>query len=85
MVAEFQDGEAAPDAFYRVRCRNITTKGIGFHSPKKPAGDSLVIRLMREGDKPLLLAGKIAYCNDQSGNPAFPFSVGCWFTERLEA
>lgn len=82
-VADWQRDAAKPYSFYPVRCRDISTRGIGFCAPKRPASDAVVIRLSADGEKPLLIAGKVVHCEERSGDPAFPFVVGCTFTKRL--
>jgi hypothetical protein len=70
--------------FHQVYCQDLSRRGIGFFSPMKPASESIVIRLSAENEAPLLVAAKVVYCNDRSGNSSFPFVVGCVFTNRLE-
>ena len=82
-VADYDHRAASSDAFYHVHCRDISTCGIGFLSPKRPDGETLVLRLSADGEPPLLIASKIVYCHQSSVDPAFPFVVGCLFVKRL--
>jgi hypothetical protein len=82
-VADCDPESKSSGVYYHVHCRDISTRGIGFLSPKRPVGDTLVLRLSPDGEPPLLIAAKIVFCQPDSGDPAFPFVVGCLFLERL--
>lgn len=82
-VADCKSDQETADAFYSVQCQDLSARGIGFFSPKHPATDAVVIRLSAEGERPVLVRAEVIYCNEKSGNPSFPFVVGCMFTKRL--
>ena len=85
-TAAIWDEKASPGPldFYDIRCQDLSTQGIGFYSPEKPDSDFLVIRLHADSDKPIVVGAKVVYCNDKSGDPSYPFVVGCMFTRRLQ-
>lgn len=82
-VADCKSDKEAANAFYPVQCQDLSANGIGFFSPKRPATDSVVVRLSAEDEQPVLVRAKVVYCNEKSGDPSFPFVVGCMFTKRL--
>lgn len=82
-AADWDETEAPPASYYHVQCRDLSARGIAFFSPKRPMADSLVVRLSADGEKPVLVGARVVYCNDKSGDPSFPFVVGCMFTKRL--
>ena len=83
-AADWQEGVAA-GAYYQVRCHDLSANGIGFFAPKPPGSHTLIVRLSADGEKPVLIAAKVVYTNDKSGDAAFPYVVGCMFTHRLAA
>jgi hypothetical protein len=83
LAADLPEGGCASGNFYPVRCQDLSSRGIGFFAPKQPGSRSLVVQLSADGESPVLIEGKVVYCNDKSGDPAFPFVVGCMFTKRL--
>lgn len=82
LAADYKSGQPTSD-FYRVLCRDLSTSGIGFFSPKRPTSRSVVIRLTADGERPVLIAGDVVYCHDKSGELRFPWIVGCVFTKRI--
>jgi hypothetical protein len=82
-AADWVEENGPPASFYHVQCRDLSARGIAFYSPKRPNAESLVVRLSADGEEPLLVGAHVVYCNDKSGDPSFPFVVGCMFTKRL--
>lgn len=83
VAADWDEANGPPGAYYQVQCRDLSARGIAFFSPRRPAADSLVIRLSAEGEQPVLVGAKVIHCDAKSGDPSFPFAVGCLFTKRL--
>lgn len=69
--------------FHPILCKDLSTNGIGFFCAVKPEGDSVIVRLSADDQPSMFVAAKVIYCNDTSGEPSFPFVVGCLFTGRL--
>lgn len=80
MAAPFDGIRLPPEAaFCQVLCRNISSTGIEFLSPTKPAGEHVMIRLPHPQGHSIAVASKIVFWLDGSGNAAYPFVVGCKF------
>jgi hypothetical protein len=84
MVANYQSPDVPPkEAFWTVRCRDLSRGGVSFYSPIKPHASSLLISLGSAQTLSCLLACRVVYCayvGDQ-GQPRY--LVGCEFMERL--
>lgn len=84
MVANYHAPDVpTKDAFWTVRCRDLSRGGVSFYSPVKPASSTMVISLGSSQTLSCLLACRVVYCayvGDQ-GQPHY--LVGCEFMERL--
>jgi len=84
MVAAYLPPDIPPrEAFWTVRCRDLSRGGVSFYSPIKPSSASLVISLGSMETLSCLLACRVVYCA-YVGNQGQPqYLVGCEFIERL--
>jgi hypothetical protein len=74
----------ANEAFWMVRCRDLSRGGVSFYSPIKPTTSSLVLNLGSLDNVRCLLACRVVYCA-YVGNQGQPqYLVGCGFLERLD-
>lgn len=84
-VAAYVPPDIPPrEAFWMVRCRDLSRRGIAFYSPIKPASSSLLIRLASVGGHDdCLLSCRVAHCSDVGTQTNPRFLVGCEFLERV--
>lgn len=84
MAAAYRAPEVpANEAFWMVRCRDLSRGGVSFYSPIKPSTSSLVLSLGSLDNVSCLLACRVVYCA-YVGNQGQPqYLVGCEFLERL--
>ena len=84
MAAAYLAPDVPPkEAFWMVRCRDLSRGGVSFYSPIKPSTSSLVLSLGSLDSVSCLLACRVVYCA-YVGNQGQPqYLVGCEFLERL--
>jgi hypothetical protein len=83
-VAAFLPPDIPPkEAFWMIRCRDLSRRGIAFYSPIKPSSPSLVVRLGSLDGADCLLACRVSHCADVGTQASPQFLVGCEFLERL--
>ena len=84
MVANYQAPDVpAKEAFWTVRCRDLSRGGVSFYSPIKPLASSLLISLGSAHTLSCLLACRVVYCAYVGDHGQPRYLVGCEFMERL--
>ncbi|HWB09808.1 MAG TPA: PilZ domain-containing protein [Pirellulales bacterium] len=84
MVANYQCPDVPPkEAFWTVRCRDLSRGGVSFYSPIKPLASSLLISLGSAQTLSCLLACRVVYCAYVGDHGQPRYLVGCEFMERL--
>jgi hypothetical protein len=84
MVANYQStGVPSKEAFWTVRCRDLSRGGVSFYSPIKPSASSLLISLGSAQTLSCLLACRVVYCAYVGDHGQPRYLVGCEFMERL--
>jgi hypothetical protein len=83
-VAAYSPPDVPPqEAFWMIRCRDLSPRGIAFYSPIKPPSSSLLVRLGSVGGADCLLSCRVAHCSDVGTLTSPKFLVGCEFVERV--
>jgi hypothetical protein len=83
-VAPYLPPDIPPEeAFWMIRCRDLSRRGVAFYSPIKPSTASLVIRLGVLDGNDCLIACRLAHCSYVSNSGSPQYLVGCEFVERL--
>ncbi|HEV3339328.1 MAG TPA: PilZ domain-containing protein [Pirellulales bacterium] len=84
MVANYQSPDVpSKEAFWTVRCRDLSRGGVSFYSPIKPLASSLLISLGSAHTLSCLLACRVVYCAYVGDHGQPRYLVGCEFMERL--
>jgi hypothetical protein len=84
MVANYQSPDVPPkEAFWTVRCRDLSRGGVSFYSPIKPLASALLISLGSAQTLSCLLACRVVYCAYVGDHGQPRYLVGCEFMERL--
>lgn len=85
LVAEY-DGHFFPpfSAFWEVKTIDLSPHGVGFHSPKRPGGEMLLLMFGNPQANPIFVKARVARCVETAAEKGSLFVVGCELLERIK-
>lgn len=85
LVAEF-DGQNFPSfsSFWEVRTKDLSATGVGFHSPRRPTSEFLLLMFGNPQANPIFIKARVAHCVESTTTKGTVFMVGCEMIERMK-
>ena len=85
LVAEYDEHFFPPfSAFWEVKTIDLSPYGVGFHSPRRPASEMLLLMFGNPQANPIFVKARVARCVETVGENGAFFTVGCELLERIK-